>query len=95
MEVCACEQTSVLSLFVPSERSFDLSEGSFLALLNNEPWRTFEIVRQRFEKVLIVGLLQTSVTTSPSAEPSYDATEGALYLPSIGTDHTIQMLLTR
>lgn len=76
-----------MSAVIPSESALrDLLEGLFLALLHNQLGRTFEIVRQRFDKILIMGLAKTSVTTSSAMKPANDTAKSSLNNPSSATD---------
>ena len=75
-----------LGFIFPSRRFSDLLEGLPLALLHNQLGRTFEIVRQRFDKILIVSLAKTSITTSSAMKPANDTAKGALNNPSSATD---------
>ena len=52
------------SILPPSGGLFDRLEGDLSALRNNQLGRTFEFVRQRFDKILIVGLTKALVATS-------------------------------
>ena len=79
-------RSPLCSILPPLGGQIDRLEGDLSALRNNQLGRTFEIVRQRFDKILIVGLTKAPVTTSPPMEPANDATKGTCNNPSRGAD---------